>query len=113
MDLRREVHEEMLLLRKRTAELTAALVCTVDGMLVTADVREGAEQAAALSSALLSLSGRVTDLARAGLDLKEIALFAGHRSTGSTMAYIHLSGRDLARAFDRASQALANRLGQL
>lgn len=56
---------------------------------------------------------RLTDLARAGLDLKEIALFAGHRSTGSTMAYIHLSGRDLARAFDRASQALANRLGQL
>lgn len=52
---------------------------------------------------------RLTDLARAGLDLKEIAHFAGHRSTDSTMAYIHLSGRDLARAFDRASRALANR----
>lgn len=53
---------------------------------------------------------RLTDLARAGLDLKEIAHFAGHRSTDSTMAYIHLSGRDLARAFDRASRALADRL---
>jgi integrase/recombinase XerD len=52
---------------------------------------------------------RLTDLARAGLDLKEIAQFAGHRSTGSTMTYIHLSGRDLARAFDRASRALVDR----
>ena len=52
---------------------------------------------------------RLTDLARAGLDLKEIAHFAGHRSTDSTMTYIHLSGRDLARAFDRASRALADR----
>ncbi len=52
---------------------------------------------------------RLTDLARAGLDLKEIAQFAGHRSTDSTMTYIHLSGRDLARAFDRASRAFADR----
>ena len=52
---------------------------------------------------------RLTDLARAGLDLKEIAQFAGHRSTDSTMLYVHLSGRDLARAFDRASRALTER----
>ena len=52
---------------------------------------------------------RLTDLARAGLDLKELAHFAGHRSTDSTMTYIHLSGRDLARAFDRVSRALADR----
>lgn len=56
---------------------------------------------------------RLTDLARAGLDIKEIGLFAGHRSLDSTMIYIHLSGRDLARVFDRASRVLANRFGQL
>jgi integrase len=38
----------------------------------------------------------LTDLARMGWELHAIATFAGHRSTDSTMAYIHLSGRDLA-----------------
>jgi integrase/recombinase XerD len=38
----------------------------------------------------------LTDLARAGWDLHEIAQFAGHRSTQTTLLYIHLSGRDLA-----------------
>lgn len=38
----------------------------------------------------------LTDLARAGWDLHEIARFAGHRSTQTTLQYIHLSGRDLA-----------------
>jgi site-specific recombinase XerD len=38
----------------------------------------------------------LTDLARAGWDLHEIARFAGHRSLQSTLRYIHLSGRDLA-----------------
>ena len=56
---------------------------------------------------------RLTDLARAGLDLKEIALFAGHRSTSSAMTYVHLSGRDLARAFDRAAHAMTSRFQQL
>lgn len=56
---------------------------------------------------------RLTDLARAGLDITEIAKFAGHRSTESTMTYIHLSGRDLARAFDRASRIMAERLDRL
>ncbi len=37
----------------------------------------------------------LTDLARAGWELHEIAIFAGHRSTESTLQYIHLSGRDL------------------
>ena len=40
---------------------------------------------------------RLTDLARAGWDIHEIALFAGHRSTQSTLLYIHLSGRELDR----------------
>ena len=38
----------------------------------------------------------LTDLARTGWESHAIATFAGHRSTDSTMAYIHLSGRDLA-----------------
>ena len=39
---------------------------------------------------------RLTDLARSGWDLQEIAAFAGHRSTDTTMRYIHRSGRELA-----------------
>jgi len=38
----------------------------------------------------------LTDLARAGWELHEIATFAGHRSLETTMGYVHLSGRDLA-----------------
>lgn len=37
----------------------------------------------------------LTDLARAGWDIHEIARFAGHRSVQSTLLYIHLSARDL------------------
>jgi integrase/recombinase XerD len=39
---------------------------------------------------------RLTDLARSGWDIHEIALFAGHRSIETTKDYIHLSSRDLA-----------------
>ena len=39
---------------------------------------------------------RLTDLARAGVDLHDLATFAGHRSIDTTMQYIHLSGTDLA-----------------
>ncbi|GAA3827376.1 hypothetical protein GCM10022226_55390 [Sphaerisporangium flaviroseum] len=67
MDLRREVHEEMVLLMKRMDDVTGALVCAVDGMLVTADMRGGGtEQTAALSSALHAMSGRMTELVQAG-----------------------------------------------
>jgi integrase len=43
----------------------------------------------------------LTDLARANWDIKEIALFAGHRSFESTLRYIHLSGRELAEKLER------------
>jgi len=43
----------------------------------------------------------LTDLARAGWDLHEIARFAGHRSTQTTLQYIHLSGRELAAKLER------------
>ena len=38
----------------------------------------------------------LTDLARMGWELHAISAFAGHRSSESTLRYIHLSGRDLA-----------------
>jgi len=44
---------------------------------------------------------RLTDLARAGWDVHEIATFAGHRSIQTTLGYIHLSGRDLAEKLER------------
>jgi integrase/recombinase XerD len=37
----------------------------------------------------------LTDLARMGWEVHAIATFAGHRSTDSTLQYIHLSGREL------------------
>lgn len=43
----------------------------------------------------------LTDLARCGWDIHEIALFAGHRTIQSTLRYIHLSGRDLAKKLER------------
>ena len=43
----------------------------------------------------------LTDLARMGWELHAIAAFAGHRSTESTLRYIHLSGRDLADKLSR------------
>lgn len=56
----------------------------------------------------------LTDLARAGWDIHEIAAFAGHRSLASTLLYIHLSGRDLAtKLADGMTQIHAWRSQQL
>lgn len=41
----------------------------------------------------------LTDLARVGWDIHEIARFAGHRSVQTTLLYIHLSARDLSDKF--------------
>lgn len=46
----------------------------------------------------------LTDLARMGWELHAIATFAGHRSTDSTLRYIHLSGRDLADKLNRGME---------
>jgi integrase len=48
----------------------------------------------------------LTDLARMGWELHAIAAFAGHRSTDSTLRYIHLSGREL-------SEKLASSMSQI
>lgn len=56
----------------------------------------------------------LTDLARCGWERHEIASFAGHRSTVTTLRYVHLSGRDLAdRVASGMSQIHADRLAQL
>ena len=46
----------------------------------------------------------LTDLARSGWELHQIASFAGHRSTDTTQRYIHLSGRDLAERLQSGMQ---------
>ena len=43
----------------------------------------------------------LTDLARSGWELHQIAEFAGHRNPATTLIYIHLSGQDLAEQFTR------------
>ncbi len=48
----------------------------------------------------------LTDLARAGWDIHEIATFAGHRTIQSTLRYIHLSGRELAAKFERGMASI-------
>lgn len=45
----------------------------------------------------------LTDLARAGWELHEIASLAGHRNTSTTLIYIHLSGRELTAKIARAA----------
>jgi integrase/recombinase XerD len=48
---------------------------------------------------------RLTHMARAGLDLHEIATYAGHRSPQTTLLYIHLSGAELAA---RVARGMSN-----
>jgi integrase/recombinase XerD len=56
----------------------------------------------------------LTDLARAGWELHLIATFAGHRSTQTTLQYIHLSGRELAIKLQRSmAEVHAQRVAQL
>ena len=56
----------------------------------------------------------LTDLARSGWELHQIASFAGHRSTDTTQRYIHLSGRDLAARLESGmTQIHAERIAQI
>jgi integrase/recombinase XerD len=56
----------------------------------------------------------LTDLARSGWELHQIATFAGHQSTDTTLRYIHLSGRDLAERLERGmTQIHAQRIAQI
>jgi integrase len=49
---------------------------------------------------------RLTDLARAGWSIDEIAQYAGHRDLSTTLKYIHLSGRELAAKLHKATRSL-------
>lgn len=49
---------------------------------------------------------RLTDLARAGVDMHDIATFAGHQSMETTMLYVHLSGTELAERIGARLQQL-------
>lgn len=56
----------------------------------------------------------LTDLARSGWEIHEIATFAGHRSIQTTLIYIHLSARDLsAKLRDGMASIHATRIGLL
>jgi integrase/recombinase XerD len=56
----------------------------------------------------------LTDLARSGWELHQIATFAGHQRTETTLRYIHLSGRDLAERLERGmTQIHALRIAQI
>jgi integrase/recombinase XerD len=48
----------------------------------------------------------LTDLARAGWDIHEIARLAGHRNPQTTMQYVHLSGRDLSEKLERGMRQI-------
>ena len=52
---------------------------------------------------------RLTDLARSGLELHEIATYAGHRSLNTTMKYIHLGSQELGERVRRATLSLDRR----
>jgi integrase/recombinase XerD len=56
---------------------------------------------------------RLTDLARAGLDLHAIAQYAGHRSLETTKLYIRLSGRETAERVRGRLRELDRRLERL
>jgi predicted regulator of Ras-like GTPase activity (Roadblock/LC7/MglB family) len=67
MELRDDVHSEMLLLRERVPDVDGSIACSVDGLMIAADPEgESAEQTAALSSALLALSRRMLLIAGKG-----------------------------------------------
>jgi integrase len=59
---------------------------------------------------------RLTHMARAKMELHQIATYAGHKSLTSTMLYIHLSGVELTAAVSRSlagfEQWIENVLGE-
>lgn len=48
----------------------------------------------------------LTDLARSGWGVHDIATFAGHRNVQTTLLYIHVSGRELAAKLERGMQQI-------
>lgn len=55
----------------------------------------------------------LTDLARSGWELHEIATFAGHRNITTTLLYIHLSGRELTKKLANSMTSHYQRMQQI
>jgi integrase/recombinase XerD len=55
----------------------------------------------------------LTELARAGWEILEIAKYAGHKHTDTTMKYIHLSGRDLGPKVAKTMKRVQEKLNEL
>ncbi|MDF5757667.1 roadblock/LC7 domain-containing protein [Spongiactinospora sp. TRM90649] len=67
MELQGEVLEEMALLRKRAPDVSGSVVCSVDGLRIASDLAgDHGEQAAALSAAMLAMSGRMLTMTGRG-----------------------------------------------
>lgn len=68
MELREEIRREMALLRERAPDVNGSIACSVDGLTLASDLEDDAavEQTGALSSALLALSRRMTNMAGKG-----------------------------------------------
>ncbi|MBB2911182.1 hypothetical protein FHS43_002447 [Streptosporangium becharense] len=66
VELREEVLREMALLRERMPDVNGSIACSVDGLTIASDLEGDSEQTGALSSALLALSRRMTDMAGKG-----------------------------------------------
>ncbi|MFJ2031618.1 roadblock/LC7 domain-containing protein [Streptosporangium sp. NPDC087985] len=66
MELRDEVHREMVLLRERVPDVNGSIACSVDGLTIASDLEGDVEQTGALSSAMLALSRRMTSMADKG-----------------------------------------------
>jgi site-specific recombinase XerD len=56
---------------------------------------------------------RCTVLKRCGVDLKDIALYAGHESVATTEIYIHLAPSELSKRIRQAMAAFDSRMEQL
>jgi predicted regulator of Ras-like GTPase activity (Roadblock/LC7/MglB family) len=97
MELRKEVLEEMSLLRERTPDVTGSVACTVDGLPIACDLGgEGGEQAAALSAALLAMSRRMLTMTGQGA-LEETLVsgtagFVAFYAAGPTIVLTVLAG---------------------
>ncbi|MFF5208929.1 roadblock/LC7 domain-containing protein [Streptosporangium sp. NPDC000396] len=66
MELRDEIHQELALLRERIPDVSGSIACSVDGLTIASDLKDDAEQTGALSSAMLSLSRRMTSMTGKG-----------------------------------------------
>ena len=56
---------------------------------------------------------RCTVLKRCGIDLQDIALYAGHKSVATTQIYLHLAPSELSKRIREATSVFDTRMEQL